>query len=214
MFKQPQLKRSNLPLFVKELHKQDVGDTLTVIPTRETIPTTAESLDDSTRMEEMSSLLPPIESTEFSFHALRRRQLFNSTIGDWQQEWKGLHTEDRFLAVVGLFMAFLFCWCFMTCLCNSLRAALSCCGCGNRRRPQRYQYTEIDPRNGRTIVYRDTASYYYPNEPYNARPCRCINLLWATCCFECCCRNNQDVGNFDCCQLCCPLLALECCCPV
>lgn len=89
----------------------------------------------------MDSLFPPIKVTRFPDNP-----------------------GGRFVAVlVRSITTFLFFWWFMACLCNnSLRAALCCCcGYGIRRCPERYQYTEIiDPRNGRTVVYRDTVSYF------------------------------------------------------
>jgi hypothetical protein len=76
------------------------------------------------------------------------------------------------------------------------------------RRYRRHQYTEIDPY-GRTIVHDTTYDVTAATTtPRCGRPCR--NLLWATCCFEFCCRDNVD---FDCCTICCPLTVGECCCP-
>ena len=125
--------------------------------------------------------------------AVVRRHLSSS----FTKEWRQLDPDERLFVLLGMAVAFLACWCFMTCLCNCLRAYF----CGTSR--NRTEYRQIDSA-GRTVVYRD--SYYTgggPNRPF-------MNLLWGTCCFECCCRDNQDV---DCCKICCPLLLVECCCP-
>jgi hypothetical protein len=134
------------------------------------------------------------EDTRISAPATNRR-LTSSFRSQWQQ----LDPHERLFAVLGTILAFLFCWCLMSCICNCLRAC--CCGAG---RPQRHEYRQIDSM-GRTVVYRDS---YYHGGGGASRPC--MNLLWGACCFECCCRDNQDV---DCCQLCCPLLLMEWCCP-
>ncbi|KAG7342579.1 hypothetical protein IV203_017821 [Nitzschia inconspicua] len=147
-----------------------------------------------------SSSDDPIPSTPLQQSFLQRTlsSKKKSELQDFQQEWHQLDPNDRFLAAVGMIVAFLICWCLMTCLCNCLRAC-----CFGNTRPQRHQYTEIDSM-GRRVVYRDSyVAGRNPNRP-------CLNLLWGACCFELICRDNQDV---DCCQLCCPLMIVECCCP-
>jgi hypothetical protein len=116
--------------------------------------------------------------------------------------------EEKLLAIVGLIVAFLFCWCIMSCLCNCLRR-LCCCSSsyGMQQQQQRHQYTEIS-NEGRAVVHRTYVTTTQTPNPNRPRPLR--NMLWATCCFECCCRDNAD---FDCCTMCCPLTVLECCCP-
>jgi hypothetical protein len=145
---------------------------------------------------------PTTDNTTDSFLHPWRRHLSKRGSDNFYDEWNHLDPNQRIFALVGLVLAFLFCWCFMTCVCNCLR---SCCYGGAGRRPQRCHYTEIDSM-GRTVVYHDT--YGYSSPPTANRPC--LNVLWAACCFECCCRDNQD---FDCCQIGCPLLLAECCCP-
>jgi hypothetical protein len=88
---------------------------------------------------------------------------------------------------------------------------LCCCimpMCQRRRRYYRrtyynggYQYVgpATSMENSRSVVYAE--------EPRMRPPC--IDMMWALCCFECCCRDNRD---FDCCDLCCCLVCYELCC--
>jgi hypothetical protein len=128
----------------------------------------------------------------------RRRIL---SYDDYSSEWRQLNPNDRFFAMVGLVVAFLFCWCIMACICNCVRA---CC-CPSRSY-DRHRYTEIDSV-GRT-AYRDV---YIPRSSTTGVSRPCMNALWGACLFECCCcRGNGDV---DCCNFCVPLSVMECCCP-
>lgn len=117
-------------------------------------------------------------------------------------EWNSLTPTEQVMSAAGLAIIFLVCWCVMTCLCDC--CLRSCCFCGGRgghyhRHYHRRNYAPVG-RSSNDHCCRDSS---------NDR-CSGMNCLWALCCFECCCRGNQDV---DCCTLCVPLFCAECFCP-
>lgn len=123
-------------------------------------------------------------------------------------------------------------WALVCALCNLLQCFLDifCCCCRNRSRSRRRGYTPIGTAAGEPPRYYDNPppynpAYYNNASVYDNPPSRvvthpgndsrfnnnsCRNMLWALCCLECCCRDNQD---FDCCELCCGLCLYETCCP-
>lgn len=114
---------------------------------------------------------------------------------------------------VGLAIAIVALWIVICCLCNILQCLLGCC-C----QPRRMGYRPVG--NARPVYYETSykpppahnPEYISPRAPRYTRPRdnnTCRNLLLAACCFECCCRDNQDV---DCCEICCGLCLYDMCC--
>ena len=112
---------------------------------------------------------------------------------DFDPNWN-YNDPQSWMQFLPFLVLFWVCWCIMSCVCNCVRRC--CCGRGGGGRGQ---YHRIGPNQ-----------YAYHNNNAD-RPI--LNVLWAFCCFEYCCRDNQDIGGGDCCQLCAPLVCLECCCP-
>lgn len=121
--------------------------------------------------------------------AMESRFLKSHSSRNFTNEWDSLSPQNQVMSAVGLALMFLVCWCAMTCLCNCLRSCF--CGGGGH-------YHRIG--GGRSN------EYYHHNSSNRS----CMNCLWALCCFECCCRDNQDV---ECCTLCGPLFCVEWFCP-
>lgn len=183
-----------LPIMLMAEKKEESGPKMPIV-LEETDDDVVLAANDLAEPPEKGQKMQASATTTSNFQSILQspRHLSSS----FQSEWRQLDPDERWFVLLGMAVAFLACWCFMTCLCNCLRA---CFFPGSRNRTE---YRQIDSA-GRTVVYRD--SYYNTTGPN--RPC--MNLLWGTCCFECCCRDNQDV---DCCKMCCPLLLVECCCP-
>lgn len=129
----------------------------------------------------------------------------NASTAAARQEWNQLDTDEQIVAGIGLLLMFWFCWCVMSCICNFLRAMCYGGGCGGRRSGG---YTQIHnyPTHSTVVYHQPRSGGGGAVGGSGGRNC-----LWAACCFEFCCRDNQD---FDCCTLCGPLLCLEVCCPV
>ena len=109
---------------------------------------------------------------------------------------------------IGIVAAIVILWILLCCLCNAVQCLWQCLGCGGNNRRS---YAAVPNAMPRSMYYDSRPPAYNPDyRPMSRRPDNtCRNLALAACCFECCCRDNQDV---DCCEICCCLCVYEMCC--
>jgi hypothetical protein len=129
------------------------------------------------------------------------------SIYDFNNEWNSLNPDQQLMTTFGLVIISLFCCFIIVCLCNLFRGNF--CG-GRGGRGGREHYHRIDNNN-----YNNFNGNHHGNGNGNEnengdrdhyRNRSCMNILWPLCCFECCCRDNQDVY---CCDLCLLLFCTE-----
>ena len=98
------------------------------------------------------------------------------------------------MSTFGVVIIFLFCWCTMACFCNCVRSCF--CSGGRRGHYQRIDdHNNYNNHNGNHNGNGNGNGGYGNENRRRRRPC--MNMLWTLCCFECCCRGNQDI---DCCN--------------
>ena len=131
----------------------------------------------------------------------RRSEMTNSPFSEFEHDWKTFDPSQRLLVVLGSLILACVCWCVVSCICNCIRDICFSCTGGRTRTTTRTYYS---PRSGGYTEIRTI-----DNSRGSSAGIR--NAMWTACCFECCCRDNQD---FDCCSICAPLCCVEICCPV
>ncbi|CAB9500296.1 expressed unknown protein [Seminavis robusta] len=135
------------------------------------------------------------------------------------RDWDDVKNMDP----VAVILLLLILWVLLCILVNILRCLFYYLFCRCCNDPRRRGYTVVKDEavccNSQNLPPPFNPEYQINPRRYSPSRAKCSyagrNLLWAACCFECCCRDDRDlnVAGYDCCDVGCGLCLFEVCCP-